>query len=89
MNSKFATDRVKHLFGETNWYLDLDPVTSRRTSEILFKDPVCSEPFIDKIKALIVGRDELVNFVLSQMLTVTIVVRVALTNVRPADGERG
>ena len=31
--------------------------------------------------------DELVDFILSQMLTVAIMVRVALGNVRPADGE--
>ena len=77
-DTKFATDCVKHIFGEADWNLDFDPVTSRRACEILLKDSVRSEPFVDEINAFIVGRDELVNFVLSQMLAVTIMVRVAL-----------
>ncbi len=72
-----STYGFEHLLGLANWDLDEDPIPSRRTRQIVLVDTMRGEPFIDKVKALVLRRDEGLDLFLRKVLAVAVMERIA------------
>ena len=71
------TDRIKHFLGEANWDLHFYPITCGGMSKMLIHQAMTSKPRLDHAHALSMRSNEFVHFLLTQVVSITFVERVA------------
>ncbi len=67
----------EHLLSLADWDLHENPVSGRRTRQVVLIDAMRSKPFIHEVDALVLRRDERLDLFLGKVLAVAVMERIA------------
>lgn len=77
MVEKRVAYRLKHCLSQGHWDLDEHPVLRGRTRETVLVEAVRSKPLVHEVNALRFRRDQRLDLLLGEVLTIAVVERIA------------